>query len=69
MYSFHNILPIFNNNRYGVNNNVQTKIVDAINNWWNDPDGPNHPGNINYPTSGDRSSDDVDYDPWSSSQF
>jgi hypothetical protein len=48
---------------YGVYND-DTNEIDAQNNWWNDSDGPNHSGNPNSPTLGDRASDYVDYDPW-----
>ena len=49
---------------YGVYNDDSGVTIDALHNWWNDADGPNHIDNDNYPTLGDRASDDVDYDPW-----
>jgi len=39
--------------------NVSSVEVDAENNWWGDPSGPNHS-----PGEGDPVSDNVDYDPW-----
>ncbi len=39
--------------------NLSSVEVDAENNWWGDPSGPNHS-----PGEGDPVSDNVDYDPW-----
>ena len=48
--------------------NDSSQTVNAENNWWGDPDGPNVPNNPNYPTNGDTIEgthwDIVDYDPW-----
>jgi len=49
---------ILGNSVYGVHNYGGT-ILDAEKNWWGSADGPSHS-----PGSGDKVSDNVDYDPW-----
>jgi len=63
---FHNN-NIYNNQLYGLKNNVTTTIIDAENNWWGDPTGPYHP-TTNPDGFGNAVSDYVDYDPWLTSE-
>ena len=58
---------IFMNRNYGVNNRG-TQVVDATNNWWGDSDGsgPYHETS-NPDGTGNRVSDNVDYDPYDTS--
>lgn len=53
---------ITGNTEYGILNNT-TSPLDATQNWWGDTSGPYHPTN-NPGGSGDKVSDNVDYDPW-----
>ena len=62
---------VINNNKitgntvYGVENTMTKSVVDATNNWWGDASGPSHSSNPN--GKGDAVSDNVDFDPWSTS--
>ncbi len=51
-------------NAMGLNNTAGV-FVDARCNWWGDASGPSGVG----PGSGDEVSDNVDYDPWSNTQY
>jgi hypothetical protein len=53
---------ISGNIEYGISN-VGTVEVDAENNWWGDCSGPTHLTNPS--GTGDKVSDNVDFDPWS----
>lgn len=53
---------IHNNQGYGVFNSSAANIVDATNNWWGAFGGPTHASNPF--GSGDRVSDNVDYEQW-----
>ncbi len=61
---------IYDNTNYGaISTNIAgtTMIMDAEDNWWGDASGPTHSSNPE--GSGDAVSDNVDYDPWSTSEF
>ncbi|MBI2438989.1 MAG: hypothetical protein HYV45_00055 [Candidatus Moranbacteria bacterium] len=49
--------------RFGILNQANGLIIDATNNWWNDPSGPKHPTN-NPNGLGISVSDSVLFDPW-----
>ena len=51
---------IIGNSEYGIDNTENTGTVDATNNWWGDASGP---GEVGLGT-GDKVSNNVDYDPW-----
>jgi len=53
---------ISNNTNMGMWN-LDTTIVDATSNWWGDASGPYHPTS-NPGGTGDRVSDNVEFDPW-----
>ncbi len=61
-----NITATFNeisdNVTYGINNE-NSPVIMAENNWWGDPNGPNHP-TLNPTGGGNPVSDQVDFDPW-----
>ncbi|MGD9163049.1 MAG: CARDB domain-containing protein, partial [Desulfobacteraceae bacterium] len=62
IYTVNNARPNVNNNNflrnqnYGVYNNGGSNSVNAENNWWGDPNGPNLTGDLVY--------GNMDYDPW-----
>jgi len=74
---------ITGNTDYGINNDVDTFILDATYNWWGDASGPYDPNGTNEvppcttdPSNeknadgaGDEVSDNVDYCPWSEAEF
>lgn len=52
--------------RYAVNNTTSSMVINAENNWWNDPNGPSGSFGDSTGTSvGDSVSNYVDWDPWS----
>ena len=53
---------INNNTNFGVQNNDDTILVNAEENWWGDSTGPTHPSNPF--GNGDRVSNDIDFIPW-----
>jgi len=54
---------IVGNTEYGViNEDPESDVFDAENNWWGDASGPTYTGNPG--GRGDAVSDNVDYDPW-----
>jgi PKD repeat protein len=51
---------IFGNSSYGIYNSSGSNMLNAINNWWGDPSGPDGVG----PGSGDAVSGSVNYESW-----
>ncbi|GIW51838.1 MAG: hypothetical protein KatS3mg081_1193 [Gemmatimonadales bacterium] len=52
--------------RYAVNNTNSQIVINAENNWWNDPNGPSgFYGDTTGTSTGDSVSNYVDWDPWS----
>lgn len=54
---------ITGNAQFGVRNGTPGTPIDARNNWWGDPTGPQHP-TLNPGGTGNRVSDGVQIDPW-----
>jgi len=50
------------NSSYGMNNTVNTFVVDAENNWWGSDSGPYHSSNTD--GTGNAVSDNADFTPW-----
>ena len=60
---------IYGNTEYGVENTINPAVVDATVNWWGDISGPEHDVEWGtYPANpggtGDKVSDNVNYEPW-----
>ncbi len=54
---------IINNTQFGLRNGTPATPIDARNNWWGDPSGPQHP-TLNPGGIGNAVSDGVQIDPW-----